>query len=320
MRLLDVTLRDGGFVNDFNWDLEKAKIHVDTMASIGIHIIELGYWKQTEKSSNPFYNMDENILQYLSKDLPNSVTVAAMIDFSYCSRDLQDYPCKGETRLELIRMTSRKSDFKEALLFAAKLKSHTGLQISFQVINCTNYSKNELTDVAAMIVGANLDIAAFADSHGNLNLFNDMDNYRPAIELFKNNSLEWGFHLHNHTGRAALNYWVLSAEGCDYMDGSVNGLGKGSGNLKLEEIVTNENLPKLLDYMVNVSAKEMKLLQPVAFNILCGRANVTDNYRKLGLHYNLKFDFFQAILNKLEGFDKDAYNPSQFEFWMERLQ
>ena len=318
MRIVDVTLRDGGFVSDFNWNLEDAKLHANTMASIGVHVVELGYWKQTEKSSNPFYNMDEKVLGYLSEDLPQSTMVSAMIDFSYCSKNLEDYPLLGQTRLDILRITSRKQDFTEALAFAGKLKSHTGLKISFQIINCTNYSKKKLTDVAQMIVDADLDVVAFADSHGNLNLSVEMVNYRPAIEIFKENNLEWGFHLHNHTGRAALNYWVLKNEGCDYMDGSVNGLGKGGGNLKLEEIVTNENIPRLLDYMVNFSAKEMRMSLPVSYNVLCGRANVTDNYRKVGLLHNVEFSIFQSILNKLEGDDKDAFNPSKFELWMER--
>lgn len=319
MKLVDVTLRDGGFINDFNWNLEKAKLHVDTMAAIGVHVVELGYWKQTEKSSNPFYNMDEQVLDYLSQDLPSSMIVAAMIDFSYCSRNVDDYPKKGQSRLSLIRITSRKNDLTEALAFATKLKESTGCNISFQVINCTNYSKNELTKIAERIVDAHLDIVAFADSHGNLNLYEEFSKYRAAIAIFKEHSLEWGFHLHNHTGRASLNYWMLKDEGCDYMDGSVNGLGKGGGNLKLEEIVANEYLPKILDYMVNFSSEEMRLSAPVAYNMICGRSNVTDNYRKTGLLHEVSFLDFQAILKKLDGADKDAFNPSQFDFWLERI-
>jgi 4-hydroxy 2-oxovalerate aldolase len=319
MKLVDVTLRDGGFINDFNWNLEKAKLHADTMAAIGVHVVELGYWKQTEKSSNPFYNMDEQVLSYLSQNLPSNIIVAVMIDFSYCSRNIDDYPKNGQSRLDLIRITSRKSDMNEALAFATKLKKSTGCNISFQVINCTNYSKSELTNIAKKIVDADLNIAAFADSHGNLNLYKEFDKYRPAIEIFKEYNLEWGFHLHNHTGRASLNYWMLQNEGCNYMDGSVNGLGKGNGNLKLEEIVTNENIPKMLDYMVNLSSEEMRLKAAVAYNIICGRSNVTDNYRKKGLQHEVAFLDFQAILKKLESNDRDEYNPSQFDFWLDNL-
>jgi 4-hydroxy 2-oxovalerate aldolase len=319
LKIIDVTLRDGGFVNDFNWDLKQAKSHVNAMADIGVHIIELGYWKQTEKSSNPFYNMDENTLVFLTDNLDSTIVVAVMIDFSYCSKNIEDYPKLGDTKLQLIRVTSRKEDFPEALKFAMKLKAETGLKISFQVINVTNYSEIELIDLAEKISKTDLDIVAFADSHGNLNLQSNLSIYRPAIDILEKSNKEWGFHLHNHTGRANMNYWMLQNESCNYIDGSVNGLGKGGGNLRLEEIVINEKLPKMLDYMMTTSSDEMKISKPRAYNILCGRANVTDNYRKMGIKHNVDLYLFQSILSRLEGSIKDSYSESDFEFLLEKI-
>ena len=57
MKILDATLRDGGFVNDFNWDIEFARKYYDLMSKFKIHYIELGYWKQTKKKQ-------KSILQY----------------------------------------------------------------------------------------------------------------------------------------------------------------------------------------------------------------------------------------------------------------
>lgn len=319
MKVIDVTLRDGGFVSDFNWDLEKAKFHINTMADIGAHIIEVGYWKQTEKSINPFYNMDKNILNFLTEDLQSNPMIAVMIDYSYCSKNIKDYPKIGETKLELIRITSRKEDFSEALKFAIKIKTSTGLKVSFQIINVSNYSEIEIVNIAEQISLTNIDIVAFADSHGNLNLLSNFSQYQKAIGILKKSNKQWGFHLHDHTGRANLNYWILNNEGCDYIDGSVNGLGKGGGNLRLEEIIINEKLPLMLEYMVNSSIQEMKMTRHRAYNILCGRANVTDNYRKMGLKHGVRFDLFQSIINRLEGTSKDSYNESDFEFWLNKI-
>lgn len=312
MKIIDVTLRDGGFVNDFNWDLEKAKHHVGVMERAGVHIVELGYWMQTEKSHNPFYNMTNKIFDFLTESKTHSMKAAVMIDYSYCSKNILDYPKAFETKLELIRITSRKEDFDEALKFANKLKNETGVSISFQIINCTNYTKNQLINIAEKIVETNIEIVAFADSHGNLNLLNDMKKYQPAIDIIRSSGKQWGFHLHNHTGRANMNYWLLKNSGCDYMDGSINGLGKGGGNLHLEEIVTNENLPEIMNYMVFQAPIEMRISKENAYNIICGRANVTDNYRKMGVKNSVDFYKFQSIVDKLNGVDKDSYNPESF--------
>ncbi len=319
LKVIDVTLRDGGFVSNFNWDLEKAKLHINKMAEIGVHIIEVGYWKQTEKSINPFYNMDKNILNSLTEDLKSEPMIAVMIDYSYCSKNIKDYPKIGETKLELIRITSRKEDFSEALKFAIKIKESTGLKVSFQIINVTNYSEIEIVNLAEQISQTTIDIVAFADSHGNLNLLSNFSQYHQAIQILKKSNKQWGFHLHDHTGRANLNYWILNNDGCDYIDGSVNGLGKGGGNLKLEEIIINEKLPFLLNYMVNSTLEEMKMTRHRAYNILCGRANVTDNYRNMGLKHEVDFDKFQSIINRLEGTSKDSYNQSEFEFWLNKI-
>ena len=67
MKILDATLRDGGFVNDFNWDFDFAQKYYDLMSKFKIHYVELGYWKQTEKSQNPFYNLGFNEVEKIRK-------------------------------------------------------------------------------------------------------------------------------------------------------------------------------------------------------------------------------------------------------------
>ena len=55
MKILDCTLRDGGFITDFNWDLKFANRYYNLLSSFNMPYIELGYWKQKSKSLNPFY-------------------------------------------------------------------------------------------------------------------------------------------------------------------------------------------------------------------------------------------------------------------------
>lgn len=177
MRILDVTLRDGGFVCDFDWGLETAKNHIKQMSQLKLDTIEVGYWGQTSKSQNPFYNLDIDFLSSLAPSFSDTSKCAAMIDFHYCPKSISDYPKAGETRLDMLRLTSRKQDIEEATVFAQKLKHETGLLISYQIINSTNYSRSELTQVVRNLVVSGVDIIAFADSHGNLNLFNDYERY-----------------------------------------------------------------------------------------------------------------------------------------------
>jgi len=313
MKIIDVTLRDGGFVSNFNWNLDQARRHLEVMDSLGIHIIELGYWKQNAKSNEPFYCMNEDFVERLTSGLNNQSALAIMIDYHYCTKDLAEYPKKGKSAIEIIRITSRKEDFSEALKFARALKEHTGLKISFQIINSTNYSSLELREIAEALAASNaLDMVAFADSHGNLNMSIDGEKYDAAIKCLTEHGIKWGFHLHDHTGRANHNYWLLKEIGCNYIDASVNGLGKGGGNLKLEEIVVNEAIPKLLSYMVEESDERMRISKHNAFNLLTARHNVTDNYRNIGIELNLTYQEFARIVSRLEGIAKDTYSAETF--------
>ena len=68
MKILDCTLRDGGFRSDFNWDIGFAQRYFAQMSKFNIHYIELGYWKQTSKSKNRFYNLGIKDVDLITKD------------------------------------------------------------------------------------------------------------------------------------------------------------------------------------------------------------------------------------------------------------
>jgi 4-hydroxy 2-oxovalerate aldolase len=311
MKILDVTLRDGGFVNDFNWEMSAARKHISVMNNIGVHILELGYWKQTSKSQNPFYNLNEDVMEQLEVSINDNVQYCTIVDFHYCSKNPSDYPKSGDTAMRMVRITSRKEDFFDAVEFAKILKKENGLKVSFQIINSTNYSAQEMLKVCQVLIEANVDIVGFADSHGNLNLYKDFKIYHESINLLNDAAIDWGFHLHNHTGRAVSNYWyLLEHTECKIMDASVNGIGKGLGNLRLEDIIRNEDLPKLLKYMAIDAVKEMSIDIRSAYNRLTGRWNVTDNYTKLAMLKNIDIEDFPLLLRQIENSDKDSYNPN----------
>jgi len=63
MNFIDVTLRDGGHQVRFDWPDDFVDSHISTVIqSPTINFIELGYWKQTSKSINKFYDLNEKHL------------------------------------------------------------------------------------------------------------------------------------------------------------------------------------------------------------------------------------------------------------------
>ena len=310
MKILDCTLRDGGFRCNFNWNFNFAVRYYDLMSKFNIPYIELGYWKQTAKSKNPFYNLNFKTLNYITQNIkkPNAVVI---IDYHYCSKNLDDYPKKFQTNICMIRLTARKEDFKKALIFAGKLSKKTGLDISFQLINVTNYSQKEILKAIQILVERDLFCVYFADSHGNLNLFENYYKFEESIELLKKNNIKIGFHLHNHTSRALLNYYICKKNNIDMIDSSILGLGKGGGNLKLEDIINNENLIELLEFIkVERNFLLSKIEDKYFYNLITGRLNVTDNYASVAFLKKMELKHFYNKCLLMRGINKDTFNKN----------
>ena len=307
MKILDATLRDGGFVNDFNWDMEFARKYYDLMSKFKIHYIELGYWKQTKKSKNPFYNMGINEVDKITKNAV-SENACIIVDYHYCTKDLKSYPTKNQTPISMIRITSRKEDIDRAIIFANKLRDKTELDISLQVINVTNYSKKELENATNKLVHNELAFVYFADSHGNLNLIEDYSKHENFIYKIKDYGINFGYHLHNNTGRALLNYFFMKEKKIDITDTSILGLGKGGGNLKLEEVIINENFVELLEFVKN-NKKHLNLKNDaILYNMISGRTNVTSNYAQYAIKEKMSLNDFYIKCLKLRSHARDNFD------------
>jgi 4-hydroxy 2-oxovalerate aldolase len=271
--------------------------------------VELGYWGQTAKSKNRFYNLTSNDVEQIV-GVEKKKNVVVIIDYHYCNKDLNIYPCKQSSPVVMIRITARKQDIDDALKFAAKLYEKTNIDISFQIINCTNYSRRDLEKTVEKISSYKFMYIYFADSHGNLNLDLDYDNYKDSIEKIKYQGIKVGFHLHNHTGRALTNYYICKNNKIDIIDTSILGLGKGGGNLKLEDVIINEYFILLLEF-IHYETKHLSLNKKIyLYNLITGRIGVTDNYAKYALANNLPLTQFYQDCLQLREDKKDIFDKS----------
>ena len=235
MKIIDVTLRDGGFTCDFDWPLDFAREYYNLVSNLGVKYLELGYWKQSSKSQNRFFNLNQKTIEEITQN-QGKKNACVMIDYHYCSKNLADYPTREQNEISLIRMTARKDMIKEAHAFALNLKEATGLKFAFNIFNTTNYTFRELASTLDLVLDSNFDIIGFADTHGHLDLDKDRDHYDYFFKQIKEVNKDTCFHLHNHTGKAYLNYvQCKKSPFIDICDTSIRGLGKGAGNLKLEE-------------------------------------------------------------------------------------
>ena len=308
MKLIDVTLRDGGHAVKFNWSFKLAQEYYKILSNINkISFLELGYWKQTAKSKHPFYNLDQNKIDKITMG-KNFKNISIMIDYHYCSKNLLDYPTNKQKKIGMIRMTSRKEDISEALIFAQRLKKYSKLNVSFNVFITTNYKKKELENVCKKISMTNLDFVYFADTHGDINLENMFDFFKDPIKILNKKGKGVGFHLHDHSGKAYYNFKMLKKFNIKMSDTSIRGMGKGFGNLRLENVIEKKYLVQIVEFIRKYEDKLTMYQDP--YTLISSKWKVSDNYAKQARENNISIKKFDLICSKISGVKKDSFDKT----------
>ena len=62
MKILDCTLRDGGYYTDWNFSKSLIDNYLTTVSKLPISIIELGYLSSEEDQNGQFYHLNRALL------------------------------------------------------------------------------------------------------------------------------------------------------------------------------------------------------------------------------------------------------------------
>ena len=314
--IVDVTLRDGGFTCDFDWPMEFAQEYYNLMSKLGVSYVEMGYWKQTKKSTNRFFDLNMDTINEVTGAQEKN-NVAVMIDYHYCSKDLNDYPTVEQNEIKMIRMTCRKDMVKEGYDFAVKLKKYTGLDIAFNLFNTTNYTDDELNSALDIVLDSDFDIIGFADTHGHLNLHRDIKRYEKFFKRIKDRGKKTCFHLHNHTGKAYMNYIkCLESPYVDFCDTSVMSLGKGAGNLKLENVLEDDK-SLLLNEFIHKYYESLFKKTVSPYFMVTGRYGITDHYAVQARKLNLDMNTFSNFCSTVVGLYRDNFDKTLLEDYVQ---
>ncbi len=308
IKILDCTLRDGGFQNNFNWKDNFVNEYISLTNKLPLNFIELGYWKQKNKSENKFYNLNlQRVEKYKKK---SNKKISVMADFHYSTKNIYDFPQKKHGIVSLIRVTSRLEDFKDSVKFINQLKDFSKLKISLNIFNFSNYNNNEIIKICNYLkTHCNSDFLYFADTHGNLD-FNTNNKKRNVI--FRNVSKlkqNIGFHFHDNIGRAFSNYVYCKNNNYDLFDSTIFGIGRGGGNLRTEQIISKNY--NLISEFIDKYKKELYVKE----NIYCfvtGKLGVSNLYANAA--YNKKIDLkkFTFFCKKLSKYEKNNFNITTF--------
>ena len=253
VRVLDVTLRDGGCVIDFNFGQKYMDDILHGLEASGADIIELGYIdsKKGSPEGRTQYCDAEVISKNFLKEKKPGVTYVAMFDYGkYDPNQLKPYDGTG---IDGLRIAFHKKD-RMNVIPLAKIILSKGYKVFLQPMAIMRYSDREVLDFIDAVNKEVPELSAFyvVDSFGEMR----MDDLNRIVHLVDHNLLPgmtMGFHSHNNLQLSYSNAVAMLQFYSDrdlIIDGAILGMGKGAGNLNTELFMEHLNLYYNKDYKI----------------------------------------------------------------------
>lgn len=248
--LLDCTLRDGGYVNDWEFGHEKIVEIFERLVSSGVDAIEIGFLDERRK-----YDINRTIMPnteainktFAGLDKGNALVVA-MIDYGTCGLE-NIQPCK-DTFIDGIRVIFKEHLMYEALEYCRKLKE-LGYKVFAQMVSVTTYTDEKLKEYAELVNSVKPYANSMVDTYGLLHQNQLMHIFRKLNE-YLDPEIIIGFHAHNNfqLGYAnCIEYLTSDTKRTILADGTLYGMGKSAGNAPIELLAMfmNERFAKQYD-------------------------------------------------------------------------
>lgn len=245
LKVLDVTLRDGGCVNDFNFGQTYMEKILAAQEASGVDIIEMGYIdeKRGSVSGRTQYINEQVISSCILKHKKPGVTYVAMID--YGKFDVNQLAPRTPESIDGIRMAFHKKNRLDMIALGRTILEK-GYQFYIQPMTTLRYTDAELLELIDLVNRELPDASAFyiVDSFGEMRP-NDMNRILNLVDHNLIPSMPLGFHSHNNLQMAysnAVSLLQFPTNRDVMLDSSIMGMGKGAGNLNTELLLEHLNL------------------------------------------------------------------------------
>ena len=235
MKLLDCTIRDGGYYTNWDFDNDLIVEYASLMESLPIEYIEVGYRSITlEGYLGKYYYCPVYVLEELKCLMPSKKLVIILNEKDIRVEHLEELLLPIKPLVTLIRMAVDPKNFGRAIILAKAVKA-MGFEVAFNVMYMSNW-KNDPSFLNLLDELENtLDFFYMVDSFGGI-LPNEV---KEIIKLVQSKTkVPLGFHGHDNLSMGLINSITAMEEGCEIIDSTITGMGRGAGNLKTELLLT----------------------------------------------------------------------------------
>jgi len=251
MKILDCTIRDGGYYTNWDFDQDIVKTYLESFNHLPVGYLEVGYRSEAmEDYLGEYFYCPVETLQRL-KSISQKKLVIILNEKDVRAADAESLLSPITGLVTMVRMAIDPKNFKRALSLAAEVK-RLGFEVAFNVMYMSTWAdEKEFLDLIPQVDKV-ADYFYMVDSFGGVY----PQDVKDTIALVRSKTnVKLGFHGHNNLEMALANTLTAIDEGIDIVDATVTGMGRGAGNLKTELLLTVLNAKGLLDFPYNELSK-----------------------------------------------------------------
>lgn len=243
LQVLDCTVRDGGLINDHQFETDFVKAVYQACVESGIDAMEIGY--RNSKRLFPtdrfgaFRHSDEDSIREIVGDNDTSLKLAVMADAEKCDYKTDILP-KDQSVLDIIRVATYVHQIPVAVDMI-KDAHEKGYEVFCNIMAISTVTETEIDQALEEIAKTPASTVVVVDSFGAL--------YMEQVERLVKKYLdatgkEVGVHMHNNQHLAFANTIEGIIHGANRIDATIAGLGRGAGNCPMEALLGFLRNPK----------------------------------------------------------------------------
>ncbi|MGW7007548.1 hypothetical protein ACWGCW_33290 [Streptomyces sp. NPDC054933] len=237
VRLVDVTLRDGGKVNDHSWTLAQAERLVEACAAAAVPDVEIGYFRPARQpvdgATAPAASCPPEYLEPLRE---KAGAARLMVMTSRKDAAPEDLAALARYGVAAVNMPARAAEVASLGPYA-RAAHDAGMRLAVKLMRVNRMPEQAVLRAVEQAAGkgagdiAGADVFYLADSYGGM--FPE-DVTRLAGRLREVTDVPLGLHAHDGLSMAFANSVAAVRAGVEYVDASLSGMGVDGGNLCLE--------------------------------------------------------------------------------------
>lgn len=244
IRVLDCTIRDGGLINNHDFDYRFVREVYKALSESGVDYMEIGYKNSKKLFSPKEYGIwkfceDDDIKKVIDGIEPKT-KISVMVDVDRV--DMSDIKPRKDSPVDMVRVASYVKDIDKAIRMVNEF-AEKGYETTVNIMAISKALDNELSECLYQLEEeSKADVIYIVDSYGALYQETTEFLIKKAKSIIK--TKEIGIHSHNNQQLAFSNTIEAIIHETNYVDGTVYGLGRAAGNCPLELLLGFLKNPK----------------------------------------------------------------------------